>query len=133
MSFRSYILLMLLATLLAWGGWAYVLVTVDPFQAGILGLVLFYVTMFFGTTGSVTLLELLVRLGILRRQDLLVREVKTSFRHAILLSTVAVVSLLASAFAPIGSSARWWILFVLIFVAVGIEYMFLIVQRAHRG
>ena len=128
MSFRNYIYLMIAGTLLAWLGWGIVIWSTNPLEAGVMGFVLFYLTLLMGLVGLITLLELLVRVSVLRRAVVL-REVKVSFRHAVLLS---IVSILALCFSSQGWLS-WWVLVVFIAVAVVLEYVSLLIQHSRRG
>lgn len=129
MSFRAYLYLMGLSTLFAWIGWAIVVMNVNPSESGSVGFVLFYITLTTGLIGVLALAGILYRMMILKRRDVVIREVKTSFRHAILLSAIAVSSLAFSA----SGQLYWWVLLVLIMSASILEYVALIVQQSRRG
>lgn len=129
MSFRSYLALMALCTLIAWAAWALVIFNVNPEEAGLSGFLLFYVTLGTGLIGTLSLLGIWFRVILLGRKDVVTREVKVSFRHAVLLSLVAGFALALSAKALL----HWWVLFVLIIVASVLEYVSLIVQHSRRG
>lgn len=129
MSFRAYLVLMGLSTAMAWVGWLIVLMNVDPFQTSFMGIVLFYVTLAVGLVGVFTLIGLTYRVGILRRKELVSREVKVSFRHAILLTAVSVITLILSRQGVL----HWWVLVVLIVTAGILEYLSLLVQHSRRG
>ncbi len=128
MTFRMYVIFMTLATLLSWGGWGLVIWNTDPTQAGVMGLILFYVTLLMGLIGLLTLFGLIFRTVILRRQEVLMRQVRAAFRHAVLLSFIAITALVLSA----GSMLHWWVLGVLILVMCGVEYLFLLGEEARR-
>jgi len=129
MTFRAYLVLMGLSTALAWVGWLIVLFNVDPFQSGFLGFALFFITLAVGVVGTLTLAGLLYRVGLLKRKDVLIREVKISFRHALLLTAVSIIALILSA----QGIFHWWVLVVLILIAGVLEYLSLLVQRSRRG
>lgn len=114
---------------MAWVGWLIVLMNVDPFQTSFMGIVLFYVTLAVGLVGVFTLIGLTYRVGILRRKELVSREVKVSFRHAILLTAVSVITLILSRQGVL----HWWVLVVLIVTAGILEYLSLLVQHSRRG
>ncbi len=129
MSFRGYLVLMGLSTVIAWLGWVIVLFNIDPFASGAVGFVLFYITLWAGLIGTLTIAGLLYRVYALRRGDLVIREVRVSFRHALLLSLVSIIALILSA----QGWFSWWVLVVLIVVAGVIEYISLVVQQSRRG
>lgn len=97
MTLRNFIFAMVLGTLLAWGAWVVVLIGISPLQAGMTGFLLFYVTLAAALVGSMTLFMTFVRLVVMRRKQVPVREIQTAFRHAVLFAIVAVSSLALSA------------------------------------
>lgn len=129
MTFRAYMLFMGLGTLIAWLAWVIVLMNVDPQTTNVLGFTMFYVTLMVGLVGALTLVGISYRVLLLGRKDVLSREVKVSFRHAILLSMVSVIALALSA----EKMLHWWVLVVLIAVAGILEYVSLLVQHSRRG
>ncbi len=128
MSYRSYLLIMLAGTLVAWSGWALVLLRINPKEAGLLGLTSFYVTLFMGMVGLLTLVELLINVHLMKKRELLIREVKMAFRRAVLLALICVLSLI---FSSVGKFS-WWILLVFIAVAAAIEYIFMLISHSRR-
>ena len=118
-----------LSTFFAWVGWVIVVLNVNPTESGVMGFILFYVTLTTGLVGAFALVGTLCRVVLLKHRDVLIREVRISFRHAILLSAVAVSALALSA----QGQWRWWILIVLISVASLLEYIALVVQQSRRG
>ncbi|MFA5185325.1 MAG: hypothetical protein WC551_02470 [Patescibacteria group bacterium] len=129
MSFRTYIYLMAIGTLMAWVGWGIVVLNVNPVESGALGFGMFYLTLLMGLLGIITLFELLIRLYALKRRDVVIREVKVSFRHAVWLSLVSILSLVFSS----QGWLSWWVLIVFIVVAAVLEYVSLIIQHSRRS
>ena len=125
MGFRSFLLLMGFASVLAWTAWGFVLFRINPLEAGILGLALFYLTLLVGCIGLFFFLGIGYRYWVTTRPEMMIREVGTSFRQAILLAVVCVLSLGLSAI------GHWsWGVFLLIAVlACAVEYAFVAVQR----
>ncbi len=128
MSLRTYILLMCLSTLLAWTAWGFVVMNVQPVGTGAIGPGLFYVTLFVSLIGSFTLIDLLARLVLFKQKGADFREVRISFRHAVLLSFLAVIALFLSS----GGWLTWWAWIILIVVASAIEGLFLLAQSGRR-
>ncbi len=128
MSFKWYAVFMGLGTGLAWMAWIIILQTVNPEEAGILGKVFFFITLFLALIGTITLLGLLYRIGIRKRVNMLIKEVRVAFRHAILLSGVIVLTLIFSA----NDWLRWYTLLTFLLVVVGFEYLFLILIETQR-
>lgn len=117
-----------LATALAWAGWIFVIFMIDPEEAGLAGLLLFYVTLFASLIGTLTIAGIAYRIRVLKRQQVVSREVKIAVRHAIMFALVSVVSLALSA----QGSLTWWNLFALMAGVSVVEYVFLIIQESHR-
>ncbi len=129
MTFRTFILFMGAGTILAWLGWLFVIFRIDPQEAGIPGLVLFYVTLFVSLIGTFAMLGVYYRVGWLKRRQVMSREVRIAFRHGLMLSFVAVLSLALSAAALL----TWWnMLLMIAFIGV-VEYGFLLVQESRRS
>jgi hypothetical protein len=124
-----YLLFMALATALSWIAWALVLYTMNPYEVGVGGFILFYVTLLFGLIGTLTLAGMGYRILLLRRSVMVTREVRISFRHAVFLSAVAVAALVLSA-------EGWlnvWVFVVSILVMSVLEYLFLLREEARRS
>lgn len=120
---------MSIATIVAWLGWLFVIFTIDPHEAGALSLVLFYLTLFVAMIGTLSVIGVAYRTRSAHRDHLLIREVKISFRHAIILSIAATTSLILAA----QGLLTWWN-FIALFVAVGVvEYLFLLMQESRRN
>jgi Ca2+/Na+ antiporter len=119
---------MSIATLIAWGGWVFVVFTINPEEAGALSLILFYVTLFMAMLGTLAVIGIVYRIRLLKRDQLMIREVRITFRHAIMLSLALICSLFLSA----QGLLTWWN-FLALFVGVGVvEYLFLLMQESRR-
>lgn len=128
MNFRWYVALMGFGTALACIAWLFVVQTMNPDEAGITAFLFFYLTLFLALVGVLSLAGLVYRISFRRRHEMLSREVKVSFRHAILLSSGAIIALWLSANRHL---AWYWLLALAIGVAC-VEYFFLILQAARR-
>jgi len=77
---------MLIATILCWVSWFFVLFTVDPFQENTVGFSLFYLSLFFALLGTISLISF----GVYRYSTSAVlpmyRYVKKSFRKGVALA-----------------------------------------------
>jgi len=129
MNFRAYLWTMTLITFIAWGGWVYVLFMIDPSEAGWLGLALFYITLFAALIGTFAVSGALYRVLILRRKEVVSREVRITFRHAVMVSLIGIVSLALSA----KDLLQTWMLVGMIVVAGVIEYISLLMQESRRS
>ncbi len=129
MSFRGYLISIAIGTVASFAAWFYVLLSVRPDEATFIDFALLYLTLTMGLIGFLSLFGVMIRVFLFRRHDVVSREVKISFRHAVLLGSVSVLSLFLSQ----RGNFHWWTLLVLILVVSCIEYVFLSVQRARRG
>jgi len=125
MGLRAYLSSIGLATVLAWFGWAMIILNIGPREAGVPGFVMFYATLVVALIGTLTFFFSVFRVYILRR-SVIEREIRTAFRHGVLCSLIAIVSL---ALSSAGNFSAWYS-FLLIAVASIIEYLFL---QAHHG
>ncbi len=128
MTFPMYLWSMGGTTLLAWVGWLTVLFRLDPGETGIMGLVLFYITLFAALVGSIAVGGVLYRVLFLKRQQIVMREVRISFRHGIMLAFVAVATLALSA----QNLLIWWNVLGLFAVLGVIEYVFVSMEESRR-
>mgnify|MGYP001573049850 CR=1 FL=1 len=124
MNFRSYIILMALATLAAWISWALVMHGIDPVRSGTLGFFLFYVTLGIAVLGFMAIAGVLYRLW-RNHNELASRIVVRSLRQGVLLSALFIASLILFSH----DWFRWWTMLLSVLIAVGIELIFLSSRR----
>lgn len=129
MGYKSFFWLMVGATIASLAGWSYILFQVDPHEAGMVGFALFYLTLFAACVGMLTLAGMIVRVHMRSRKATAFREVRVAFRHAVLLSFVAILSLALSAN---GLLTIWWFLGFVVVIG-GLEYAALLVQESRRS
>lgn len=88
MTLRQLIILILLSTILLWGGWIWTLFVIDPDATNWLGFLFFYVIFFLAMTGTMALVGLFFRRK--RGTDLLLHHlVHITFRQGMLLAALA--------------------------------------------
>lgn len=126
MSLRTYIFAMIGATVLAWIAWGVVVTGVNPYEAGLPGAGLFYLTLFVALIGTASLVLSFVRVTLLKKSNVPSREIRTAFRHAILFALVTIASLALSA----QGILQTWHLVVMVAVVVLVEQFFV---RAYRS
>ena len=114
---------------MACGALFFVMTNVDPYEGTIMDFVLFYLTLGMSLIGLLSFMGSLYRVKVLKRKDVVSREVKIAFRHAILLSFVAVLSLILLT----QGLFHIWVLLLLIVVSSGIEFVALKIQQSARG
>jgi hypothetical protein len=125
MGLRGYLFLIALGTALAWFSWSIVLFTMNPFDSGWIGFSMFYLTVGMALAGMLTIFFSCIRIYLLHRK-VIEREIRISFRHAVLCAFIAIASLMLTASGHFSA----WYMFGLLLLSVGVEYLFL---QAHRG
>ncbi len=116
-------------TILAWGAWLAVLFNVNPSEAGWVGHGAFFLTLFLALVGTLGLLGTLMRVHVLKRAQVILREVNIAVRHAILLSAMMVFSL----FLSVTGWFTWWSFLILLVCMVVFEYIALMIQESKRS
>lgn len=126
MTFRQYLFWMTLSTALCWLGVFSILNIVDPVDAGVLGLVLFYAALSLALIGTFSVLGMLLRAA-LRRHEAATRHVAVSFRQSLLLTLLVVGALILQS----RMILTWWNLLLFAGTLVVLEF-FLISFRSGR-
>ena len=93
MTLKTYLTIMLLGTAICWAAWVVVINSIDPETTNLVGLLLFYSSLFLAIVGASAILGFLVRF-ILLRQELVFRQVVRAVRQSFLLAAVVVASLI---------------------------------------
>ena len=93
MTLKTYLTVMLLGTAICWAAWAIVISSIDPETTNLVGLLLFYASLFLSVVGTSAILGFLVRF-ILLRQELVFRQVVRAFRQSFLFAAIVIASLI---------------------------------------
>ncbi len=127
MTLRQYLILIGLGSLIGWGAWVLVIWKINPFEAGIAGFILFYMTLAVALVGTLALIGFAIRIWIFHEESIVLRQVTTAFRQACFLTLILAGSLLLQS----GNLLRWWN--VLIFVStLAILELFVVSSRYSR-
>lgn len=124
MTLKLYLIWMSIGTIIAWGAFWLVLTFVNPETAGTLGFALFYLALFLGTTGTLTLFGFAWRYW-RHREEPLYRHVSVSFRQGMFLALMVVVAL----FLQQKRMLTWWNLSLLVVGITLLEVVLLSVRR----
>lgn len=127
MSFRVYLIVMTLATIMAWISWLVVLVSIDPARTDQLGFVFFYSTLTTALVGTLSITGAGLRIW-LKREVPISKHVSKSFRHGILLSCLLVGALLMLGFGLF----RWWTITLLVCFVTLMETAFITLQHSQK-
>ena len=89
MSLVRYLIIMSIATLICWAGWYTVVLLVNPWQTGVLGFSLFYISLGLALIGTFAVIGFFVRLFLLK-QEMVFQKVVIAFRQAIFLALLVI-------------------------------------------
>lgn len=103
MTYRQYFFWMIFTTGLSWFGLASVIRMIDPMSSGFIGYLFFYLVLSFALVGTLALIGLVVRASF-KPKEAVARHVATSFRQSILLSFLAIGTLMLHSH----SVLNWW-------------------------
>lgn len=103
MTLRSYLAGMMASTIFCWLAWGLVLYYVNPQEANLIGFLSFYLSLFFASVGTLTLIGFYLRVWF-SKNEVLFSHVNPAFRQAILLSIILIVSLILQSFRIL----TWW-------------------------
>ncbi len=120
MTLRSYLIGMFIGSLLCFGSWGLILVYIDPTNAGLLGFVLFYLSLFFGLVGLFSLIGFYFRRW-RARNEIIFAHIGISFRQGVLLAVILVGSLLLQSFKML----NWWTAILFVTSVVLLEFYFM--------
>ena len=115
---------MSLATVAAWIAWVVVVNAIDPVAAGLLGFVLFFVSLAIALVGTLSILGLGIRIW-LRPEEAIARQTMRSVRHGVLISLLFILSL----FLASQGLLRWWIMLLTVFTIALAELAFITHER----
>ncbi|MEK9157057.1 MAG: hypothetical protein AAB448_02930 [Patescibacteria group bacterium] len=129
MSLREYLLILLTGTCAASIGWCVVLVSVNPFTAGMFGFFAFYLTLFFTVTGLGSTLGTLIRSRKVEAHDEagVLRVLVRSLRQGTFLGLIVVAGCIALA-SKLFSPALFFCAF---FVIGAVEFVLLLWEERH--
>lgn len=93
MTLRTYIVIMILATVACWSSWLYSVYSINPNDTNWIGFSLFYFSLFLSVVGTAAVFGFLVRFVIIR-QKMAFHSVKEAFRQSFLFSALIIISLI---------------------------------------
>lgn len=120
MDLKNYLALLVFGTLLCWCAWVLVLMNIDPTNSGFIGLASFFLSLFFGLLGTLTLLGFAFRRAF-QRERVAFDHIGVSLRQGLFFALVFVGALLLRS---VGLYTWWNILFLVAGFTV-LEFFFL--------
>jgi hypothetical protein len=127
MSLKKYLIFMSLLTLFCWLAWLVVLYFINPQEAGIVGFLLFYCSLFVALVGTFSLLGFFLRVWF-SRQEVIFRHLGISTRQSLWFSLLLVGVLIMQG----AGYMRWWSVGLLVLLLIILEFFFLSKRVAHR-
>ena len=120
MTLRQYLVIMAAGTALSWVSVGLIVTTVDPSDTQGVVFGMFYASLFLALTGLLSIVGLALRVVVLKKQFLISRQVAVTFRQAVLLSTLVVVSLALQSKALF----TWWTAVLVVAALTMLEFFF---------
>ena len=114
-------MLMGVGTALAWSAVGLIIGTVDPTQTQSVVFGAFYASLFLALTGTLSIIGFVLRVAFLRQQLVVSRHVAVSFRQAIMLALLIIVSL----FLQSRSLLTWWNALLIVAAITMLEFFFI--------
>lgn len=124
MTYKQYLTVMTVGTILSWLAWFFVLFFIDPFGANLIGLLFFYLSLYLALCGSLAILGLIFRIY-LSRDTVVSRQAGVAFRQAILFASLPVGSLMLQA----KDLFTWWNTVLFIVALTFIEFFFISIKK----
>jgi len=99
---------------LCWVAWFFMILSTDPNQANTLIFIFFYLSFFLAILGTFSVIGFLIKMKIIKNDEIIFRHVKKTFRQSIIFATLIILAL----FLLQKSLLTWWnsILLALLFV-----------------
>ncbi len=120
MSLKKYLIIMFSMTLVCWIAWLFVLYFMNPTEAGSIGFLLFYISLFFASLGTFSLLGFFLRVWFSKEQ-IIFRHLGIATRQSLWFSALVILTLLLQA----GNFLKWWSILLLLFFMLLLEFFFL--------
>lgn len=121
MTLKQYLIIMSVGAFFCWLAWFFIIGSVDPKEAGIVGFLFFYLSLFLALAGTCAIIGFLIRKKITKDDEVVFRHVKRTFRQGIFISFAVIVGLLLLQ----AKLLAWWnaiLLVILFFVLEGIIF-----------
>lgn len=127
MTLKQYILLMSIATFLCFAAWGVVVFNIDPVKDSSVGIVFFYITLFFALVGAISIINFGLYRLITKSDYPLFRLVQKSFRNGVLGSALLISMLVLQAM----NILNIWTGIILLILFLSISF-FKLSTRAHE-
>ncbi len=128
MTLKTYLIIMLITTLLCWSAFVFVSFNVNPDSTNWIGFTLFYLALFLSVVGTTTIVGFLIRFVGLKR-DLVFRSVRDAFRQSFLFSFFIISTLILLS----QNLFSWLNLFFLVVGLSVLEFFLISYSKPYQG
>ena len=125
MQLKSYLGGLIFSTILCWACFGLILFYIDPQESGWTGLSIFYASLFFALTGTLSLIGFYLRVWF-SKNEIVYAHVFPAFRQGMFLSLILVISLVLQALRIL----TWWDGALLVGSIILLEFYFMSRQTA---
>ena len=127
MSLYKYLIILGICTLVCWSAFISVLFLINPFEAGFLGFVFFYVSLAFALIGTFSILGFVFRTYI-KKDDMAVKHINIASRQSFLFTLMVLLALVLQSLKYL----VWWNLILLVLVLAFVELFFMSYKKYNR-
>lgn len=117
MTLRQYIAIMIFGTILSWIIWGVIIFGFDPDKLNIGGFIMFYASLFLSLIGTFSIIGFFIKLKLLKKEEIIFRHIKRTFRQGLFFSLFVILSLLLMQFKLL----TWWNFSILLTVYIFLE------------
>ena len=104
MTLKQYLTIMLIGTALCLIAFFFVIININPFEDTGMGFTFFYLSIFFTSLGSISMIAFTIHKKLSKNELPLFRYVQKGFRDALLISSIIVILLLLQG----KNYLNWW-------------------------
>lgn len=126
MTLKAYLILMILATIICWAAFSFVLWIINPEITNWLGFLLFYLSLFLALIGTAAIAGFLIRFKALRH-ELAFYSVKIAFRQSFIFSFLIIATLFLLAM-----DLFTWLNLILLIIGLSVLEFFMISYSSNR-
>lgn len=97
MTLKQYLILMTVGTFVCYATLGFIVFTIDPANAGFIGFLFFYVSLFLAILGTFSVLGFIARAHLARDDEAVFRQVRRTFRQGAIIASFFILLLLLRA------------------------------------
>ena len=121
MTINGYSIILSVCCAICWAAWVLVLIFINPFESGILGLFLFYISLALSLGALLSLFGIWVRIKLLKKDEVPQKSISLASRQAILFTFIIIMALILQS----QRFLTWWLMLIVITFTAVIELFFI--------